>query len=90
MRGVIIFWGTVTVSHFQDAFREAKSNGFGVTVVRKGEIQLNVDQPLEEVEEQITEIGSKIYHDKIMRERSVDIGALMKGVFGVNSKPTKR
>ncbi|XP_030541046.1 uncharacterized protein LOC115748635 [Rhodamnia argentea] len=74
----------------KDAFREAKANGFGVTVIRKGEVQLNVDQLLEEVEEQITEIGSKIYHDKIMQERSVDIGALMKGVFGVNSKPTKR
>ncbi|XP_030457180.2 uncharacterized protein LOC115678035 [Syzygium oleosum] len=74
----------------KDAFREAKANGFGVTVVRKGEIQLNVDQPLEEVEEQITEIGSKIYHDQIMQERSVDIGALMKGVFGGNSKPSKR
>lgn len=74
----------------KDAFREAKANGFGVTVVRKGEIQLNVDQPLEEVEEQITEIGSKIYHDKIMQERSVDIGALMTGVFGANSNPSKR
>ncbi|KAI3416772.1 uncharacterized protein J3R85_015029 [Psidium guajava] len=74
----------------KEAFREAKANGFGVTVIRKGEIQLNVDQQLEEVEEQITEIGSKIYHDKIMQERSVDIGALMKGVFGVNSNNTKR
>lgn len=49
-----------------------------------------MDQPLEEVEEQIAEIGSKIYHDQIMQERSVDIGALMKGVFGGNSKSSKR
>ncbi|KAK4769671.1 hypothetical protein SAY87_030203 [Trapa incisa] len=74
----------------KDAFREAKANGFGVTVIKKGEIQLNVDQTLEEVEEQITEIGSKIYHDAIMKDRSVDISALMKGVFGVPGKKPKR
>ncbi|GAB4861589.1 hypothetical protein Ancab_036782 [Ancistrocladus abbreviatus] len=73
----------------KDVFRQAKANGFGVTVIRKGELELNVDQPLEEVEEKIIEIGSKMYHDKIMRERSVDISSLMKGVFGL-SKPTKR
>nr|GMD61878.1 COP1-interactive protein 1 [Ipomoea batatas] len=78
----------------KDAFREAKENGFGVTVIRKGQLQLNVDQPLEEVEEVISEIGSKIYHDKIMRERGVDIEALMKGVFGTGksaySKKSKK
>ncbi|KAF5185584.1 Embryo defective [Thalictrum thalictroides] len=72
----------------KDTFREAKANGFSVTVVRKGELPLNVDQTLEEVEEQISEIGSKVYHDKIMRERSVDMGSLMKGVFG-SGKPSK-
>lgn len=70
----------------KDAFREAKANGFGVTVIRKRELKLNVDQTLEEVEEQITEIGSKMYHDKLMRERSVDTSALMKGVFGVDGQ----
>ena len=70
----------------QDAFREAKSNGFGVSVIRKGEVQLNVDQSLEEVEELIAEIGSKIYHGKIMQERSVDINGLMKGVLGVKKR----
>ncbi|XP_010544836.1 PREDICTED: uncharacterized protein LOC104817362 [Tarenaya hassleriana] len=74
----------------KDAFREAKANGFGVTVIRKGELKLNVDQPLEEVEEQICEIGSKMYHEKIMGERSVDISSLMKGVFNLKSKPTGR
>ncbi|XP_062091397.1 uncharacterized protein LOC133797495 [Humulus lupulus] len=74
----------------KDTFREAKENGFNVTVVRKGELQLHVDQTLEEVEEQIVEIGSKMYHDMIMRERSVDISSLMKGVFGFKTKPTKR
>lgn len=73
----------------KDAFREAKANGFGVTVIRKGEVQLSVDQTLEEVEELITEVGSKIYHDKIMQERSVDISAVMKGVFG-QKKPMRR
>ncbi|XP_071932763.1 uncharacterized protein [Coffea arabica] len=74
----------------KDAFREAKSNGFGVSVIRKGEVQLNVDQSLEEVEELIAEIGSKIYHDKIMRERSVDINGLMKGVFGVRKRVRRK
>ncbi|GER48677.1 hypothetical protein STAS_25843 [Striga asiatica] len=74
---------------YHDAFREAKANGFSVTVIRKGELQLNIDQTLEEVEELITEIGSKMYHDKITKERNVDINVLMKGVFG-DTKPTKR
>ena len=60
-----------------------------MTVIRKGELQLNIDQHLEEVEELITEIGSKMYHDKLMKERSVDTSALMKGVLGV-SGPSKR
>ena len=49
-----------------------------------------MDQTLGEVEEQIVEIGSKMYHDMIMQERSVDISSLMKGVFGFQSKPMKR
>ncbi|GAU43060.1 hypothetical protein TSUD_350060 [Trifolium subterraneum] len=73
----------------KDAFRDAKENGFGVTVIKKGELQLNIDEPLEEVEEQITEIGSKMYHDKIIKDRSVDINTIMKGVFGFNAS-TKR
>lgn len=51
---------------------------------------LNIDKPLEEVEEQICEIGSKMYHDKIMGDRSVDISSLMKGVFNLKTKPTGR
>lgn len=74
----------------QDAFREAKANGFGVTVIKKGELKLNIDEPLEEVEEQITEIGSKMYHDMIMKEQSVDINSLMKGVLGFNDRSIKR
>ncbi|KAK7275370.1 hypothetical protein RIF29_16486 [Crotalaria pallida] len=74
----------------KDAFREAKANGFGVTVIKKGQLQLNIDQPLEEVEEQIEEIGSKMYHDMMTKEQSVDINSIMKGVFGFNARPTKR
>lgn len=74
----------------KDAFRQAKANGFGVTVIRKGELQLNIDQHLEEVEELITEIGSKMYHDKLMKERSVDTGALMKGVLGFSGRSKRR
>ncbi|KAI4303419.1 hypothetical protein MLD38_039053 [Melastoma candidum] len=74
----------------KDVFRDAKANGFGVTVLRKGELKLNVDQLLEEVEEQISEVGSRIYYDNIMKEHAVDTSQLMAGVFGVSSKPRKR
>ncbi|KAG7533394.1 hypothetical protein ISN45_Aa08g010290 [Arabidopsis thaliana x Arabidopsis arenosa] len=70
------------------AFREAKANGFGVTVIRKGEMKLNIDEPLEEVEEEICEIGSKMYHNKIMGDGSMDISSLMKGVFNLKTEPT--
>ena len=73
----------------QDAFREAKADGFSITIIRKGEIKLNVDQTLEEVEEEITEIGSKMYHDKIMKDRGIDMGRLMKGVINAD-KSSKR
>lgn len=73
----------------KDAFREAKANGFNVTIIRKGELPLNVDDTLEEVEEKITEIGSKMYHDEIMQERSVDISSLTKGFLGA-SRPKPR
>ncbi|URE11846.1 hypothetical protein MUK42_10358 [Musa troglodytarum] len=74
----------------KDAFREAKANGFYVTVIRKGLVKLNVDQTLEEVEEEITEIGSKMYHDKIMRERSFDVNTIMKGVIAADKSTNRR
>ncbi|VFQ82020.1 unnamed protein product [Cuscuta campestris] len=77
----------VVAQHPKDAFRAAKANGFGVTVIKKGELQLNVDQRLEEVEEFICEIGSKIYHDRLMRERGVDMEAVVKGMFGTGKEP---
>ena len=61
-----------------------------MSVIKKGQLQLNVDQTLEEVEESIAEIGSKIYHDSITKERSVDVNGLMKGVFGITKPTTKR
>ncbi|KAF3659159.1 putative E3 ubiquitin-protein ligase SINAT5-like [Capsicum annuum] len=73
----------------KDAYRDAKANGFNVTVIKKGQLQLNIDQSLEEVEEAITDIGSKIYHDKIMRERSLDVSTVMKGLFDTG-KPMKK
>lgn len=53
-------------------------------------MKLNIDDPLEEVEERICEIGSKMYHDNIMGDRGVDISSLMKGVFNLKNKPTSR
>lgn len=77
------------INSLQDAFREVKANGFSVTAIRKGQIKLNVDQTLEEVEEELTEIGSKFYHDKIMHERSVDINTLMKGIAAAERSTKK-
>ncbi|ONK80151.1 uncharacterized protein A4U43_C01F14440 [Asparagus officinalis] len=65
----------------KDTFREAKANGFNVTVIKKGQVKFNVDNSLEEVEEEITEVGSKIYHDKIIRERGVDTRTIMRGLI---------
>ena len=48
-----------------------------------------MDQTLEEAEENIVEIGSQIYHDKIMKGCNVDVDSVMKGVFGL-TKPNKR
>ncbi|KAI3802943.1 hypothetical protein L1987_31090 [Smallanthus sonchifolius] len=73
----------------KDTYREAKENGFNLTVIRKGELKLDVDQTLEEVEEKIVEIGSKMYHDKVMKSRNVDVDSIMKGVFGLK-KTTNR
>lgn len=73
----------------KDTYQEARANGFNVTVIRKGELKLDVDQTLEEVEEKIDEIGSKMYHDKIMKGRNVNVDSVMKGVFGLK-KPTQR
>ncbi|KAM0009802.1 hypothetical protein Hdeb2414_s0086g00785401 [Helianthus debilis subsp. tardiflorus] len=74
----------------KDTYQEAKANGFNVTVIRKGELKLDVDQTLEEVEEKIVEIGSKMYHDKIMKAHNVDVDSVMKGVFGFTSRRLKR
>ncbi|XP_076903470.1 uncharacterized protein LOC143558530 isoform X1 [Bidens hawaiensis] len=74
----------------KDTYREAKENGFNVTVIRKGELKLDVDQTLEEVEEKIVDIGSKMYHDQIMKSRNVNIDSVMKGVFGPKKNTNRR
>ncbi|PSS03939.1 LisH domain-containing protein [Actinidia chinensis var. chinensis] len=79
----------LTVTFCRMLFGKPKQNDCSVTVIRKRELQLNVDQTLEEVEEQISEIGSKIYHDKIRQERVMDVNLLTKGVLN-SSKPPKR
>ncbi|KAL8264256.1 hypothetical protein R6Q59_022386 [Mikania micrantha] len=74
----------------KDTYQEAKASGFNVTVIRKGELKLDVDQTLEEVEERIVEIGSKMYHDKIMKSHNVNVDAVMKGVFGLKKTSKRR
>lgn len=64
-------------------FEVAKEEGFKVTVLRNGQIQTNVDQTLEEVEEQILEIGRSVYWEKMDRDRSIDIDSILHQRFGL-------
>ncbi|KAI5071651.1 hypothetical protein GOP47_0013902 [Adiantum capillus-veneris] len=61
----------------------SKEEGFQVTVLRSGQIQLNVDETLEEVEDKILEIGRCVYWDKLDREHSIDIDSILHQRFGL-------
>ncbi|CAN6444745.1 unnamed protein product [Victoria cruziana] len=74
----------------KDAFREARANGFSVTVIKKGQLQLNIDRALKEVEVEIVEIGSKMYYDKYIHENEVSIEGIWKGLFRTTGKTKKR
>ena len=73
----------------QEIYREAKSEDYKVTVVKKAQIQLHIDKPLEELEGIITEIGSAMYYDKILDERVIDMDSVVKDSFGFEAHRPK-
>eukprot|EP00250_Pteridium_aquilinum_P019494 c24453_g1_i2 orf=240-3263(+) len=64
-------------------FEVSKEEGFRVTVLRMGQIQIHVDQSLEEAEDKILEIGRSVYWDKVYRDRSIDIDSILEQRFGL-------
>lgn len=73
----------------KELYREAKSEDYKVTVVKKAQIQLHIDKPLEELEGIITEIGSAVYYDKILDERVIDMDSVVKDAFGFEAHRPK-
>ena len=73
----------------QEIYREAKSEDYKVTIVKKAQIQLHIDKPLEELEGIITEIGSAMYYDKILDERVIDMDSVVKDAFGFEAHRPK-
>lgn len=61
----------------KDLYKEAKAEGFKVSVLKKGQLGLSPGQPLEDVEQRIVEIGSAVYWEELERGRSIDIDAVL-------------
>eukprot|EP01018_Ginkgo_biloba_P035635 Gb_15616 [translate_table: standard] len=55
----------------KEFYEEAKLRAFKVTVIKKGQLQLYVGQPLKEVERRIVEIGSTIYYDRNLEDHVI-------------------
>ncbi|GLJ18588.1 hypothetical protein SUGI_0330990 [Cryptomeria japonica] len=66
----------------KDLYREAQSEGYKVTVIKKARIQLYFDKPLEEVEDMMAEIGNDIYYDKILEDNVIDMDSVIENGFG--------
>lgn len=73
----------------KELYREAKSEDYKVTVVRKAQIQMYIDKPLEELEGIIAEIGSAMYYDQILDERVIDMDSVVKDAFGFGAHRRK-
>lgn len=73
----------------KELYREAKSEDYKVTVVKKAQIELHIDQPLEEMEGIITEIGSAMYYDKILDERVIDMDSVLNDALGFGARRPK-
>ncbi|KAL2610375.1 hypothetical protein R1flu_028948 [Riccia fluitans] len=71
----------------KELYRDAKEEGYKVTVIKKGQLQLSVDQSLEEVESRILEIGSARYYDDMIRDRSIDMDAVIDEGLGFGQQP---
>ncbi|KAH9331622.1 hypothetical protein KI387_003730, partial [Taxus chinensis] len=61
----------------KELYRDAQSEGYKVTVIKKAEIQLYIDKPLEEVVDRMIEIGSDIYYDKILEDCVIDMDSVV-------------
>lgn len=57
----------------KEFYEEAMSTAFRVTVIKKGELQLHIGQPVEEIESRIIKIGSAIYSEKNVDNQAPDI-----------------
>ncbi|KAG6550131.1 hypothetical protein Mapa_008087 [Marchantia paleacea] len=71
----------------KELYRDAGAEGYKVTVVKKGQLQLSIDQTLEEVEARILEIGTARYYDDLLRDRSIDMDAVLDDGLGYGHTP---
>eukprot|EP00249_Psilotum_nudum_P021177 c28005_g1_i1 orf=67-3276(+) len=65
--------------------KDAKAEGFGVTVLKEGQFIACVGQTIDEVEQRIVEIGSAGYWEKLLRDRSIDVDAVLDQGFNYGS-----
>ena len=61
----------------------AKEEGFKVTVLRTGQIDVSVESNLEEAEDQIVAIGKSVYWEREERKHSIDIDSILHQRFGL-------
>ena len=61
----------------KDLYKDAKQEGFKVTVIKKGQLGLVPGQALDDVEQRLIEIGSSIYWEELERMQSIDIDAVL-------------
>jgi hypothetical protein len=71
----------------KELHKDAKAEGFRVTVIKKGQLKLSMDTPFEEVEAQIYELGSSRYIDEIMKDRVIDMGSVVDDGLGFGRRP---
>ncbi|CAM6091049.1 unnamed protein product [Calypogeia fissa] len=71
----------------KDLYNDAKSEGFRVTVIKKGQLQLSVDKPFDEVESRILELGSARYFEELMCDRMIDMDAVVDDGLGFGRDP---
>lgn len=71
----------------QELYRDAGAEGYKVTVIKKGQLQLSIDQTLEEVESRILEIGTARYYEDLLRDRSIDMDAVLDDGLGYGQTP---
>ncbi|BFI42791.1 hypothetical protein MPTK2_8g11930 [Marchantia polymorpha subsp. ruderalis] len=71
----------------KELYRDAGAEGYKVTVIKKGQLQLSIDQTLEEVESRILEIGTARYYEDLLRDRSIDMDAVLDDGLGYGQTP---